>query len=425
MIVDRKNILKIDWTLVLIYISLAGFGIGNILSSSISGEEFKLFDLSTLYGRQLIFAIFSFIIAFIILYVDVKFFEKFSSIIYVFSILTLLSLFLIGKTVNGAQSWISFGDFNFQPSEFVKIAVALAISKYISDYETDLKKVNDQIKLFLIVLIPFSIIIFQNDTGTALVFLSLFLVLYREGISEKYISILFLIIILAVVTLKFSLIASTISSILIVGLYYILKKRRNKLVGFIVTCTICLSACFVTKLTYEKVLKNHQRNYIKVWLKLEDDPKKIKEMGKTILYNLNQSKKAISSGGIFGKGYLKGTRTMGNFVPAQHTDYIFSTIGEEWGFLGSTFIIILYNILIFRILILSESQKNKFSRVFGYSTAAILFIHFLINIGMVIGLTPTIGIPLPFLSYGGSSFVAFTILLFIFVRLDANKINEW
>jgi rod shape determining protein RodA len=173
------------------------------------------------------------------------------------------------------------------------------------------------------------------------------------------------------------------------------------------------------------VLKNHQRNYIKVWLKLEDDPKKIKEMGKTILYNLNQSKKAISSGGIFGKGYLKGTRTMGNFVPAQHTDYIFSTIGEEWGFLGSTFIIILYNILIFRILILSESQKNKFSRVFGYSTAAILFIHFLINIGMVIGLTPTIGIPLPFLSYGGSSFIAFTILLFIFIRLDANKINEW
>ena len=226
MIVDRKNILKIDWTLILIYISLAGFGIGNILSSSISGEEFKLFNLSTLYGKQLIFAIFSFIIAFIILYVDVKFFEKFSSIIYVFSILTLLSLFLIGKTVNGAQSWISFGDFNFQPSEFVKITVALAISKYISDYETDLKKVNDQIKLFLIILIPFSIIIFQNDTGTALVFLSLLLVLYREGISEKYISILFLIIILAVVTLKFSLITSSISSILIVGLYYLLKKKK-------------------------------------------------------------------------------------------------------------------------------------------------------------------------------------------------------
>ena len=184
-------------------------------------------------------------------------------------------------------------------------------------------------------------------------------------------------------------------------------------------------SCFFVDYSYKNILRTHQQNYIKVWLNLEKDPAKIKKMEKTVLYNLNESKKAISSGGVVGKGYMKGTRTMGNFVPAQHSDYIFSTVGEEWGFAGSTFIIILYCILIYRIVYLSELQKNKFSRVYGYSTASILFIHFCINIGMVLGLTPTIGIPLPFLSYGGSSLIAFTILLFIFIRFDANKINEW
>ena len=204
-----------------------------------------------------------------------------------------------------------------------------------------------------------------------------------------------------------------------------INNPRNKLVKIFSVSILCLITCFGTIFTYDNILKNHQRNYIKVWLNLEKDPNKIKQMEKTILYNINESKKAISSGGLTGKGYLKGTRTMGNFVPAQHSDYIFSTVGEEWGFIGSTFIIMLYTILIIRIIYLSENQKNKFSRVFGYCTASILFIHFLINIGMVLGLTPTIGIPLPFLSYGGSSLIAFTILLSIFLRLDGNKINEW
>ena len=426
MISKRKNLLKLDWVIILIYFLLLGFGVGNILSSSISGEEINIFDFSTLYGKQLFFAIISIFLGFIAILIDVKFYERFSSIFYLISLLILFSLFLFGKRVNGALSWISLGIFNLQPSEFVKITVALAVSKYISDFQTNLRSVIDQFKLFLIILIPVLIIIFQNDTGSSIVFFSLFFVLYREGISQVYLKSIFSIIIISILTLKISVLITSIMSISFVILYYLFKKKgRNKVVKIFSVSILCLITCFGTIFTYDNILKNHQRNYIKVWLNLEKDPNKIKQMEKTILYNINESKKAISSGGLTGKGYLKGTRTMGNFVPAQHSDYIFSTVGEEWGFIGSTFIIMLYTILIIRIIYLSENQKNKFSRVFGYCTASILFIHFLINIGMVLGLTPTIGIPLPFLSYGGSSLIAFTILLSIFLRLDGNKINEW
>tara|TARA_B100001094_G_scaffold267578_1_gene270927 strand:+ start:264 stop:1544 length:1281 start_codon:yes stop_codon:yes gene_type:complete len=426
MIGQRKNRLKLDWIIISIYLLLVGFGVGNILSSSVSGEEIYLFDFTKLYGKQFIYAFISLFVGFIVISIDVKFYERFSSIFYLLSLILLICLFLFGKRVNGALSWFPIGSFNLQPSEFVKITVALAVSKYISDYQTDLRKISDQAKLFLIILIPILIIILQNDTGSSIVFFSLFLVLYREGISQNYIKSIFAIIILSIITLKFSLLTSSIIAVLFTTAYYFFKaKTKNKIIKIIVVSFLSLTTCFATTYTYNNILKNHQRNYIKVWLNLEKDPLKIKKMEKTILYNLNESKKAISSGGLTGKGYLKGTRTMGNFVPAQHSDYIFSTVGEEWGFFGSIFIISLYTILILRILYLSEIQKNKFSRVYGYSTASILFIHFLINIGMVLGLTPTIGIPLPFLSYGGSSLIAFTILLFVFLRLDANKINEW
>ena len=426
MIGERKNRLKLDWIIISIYLLLVGFGVGNILSSSISGEEIYLFDFTKLYGKQFIYAFISLFVGFIVISIDVKFYERFSSLFYLLSLILLICLFLFGKRVNGALSWFPIGSFNLQPSEFVKITVALAVSKYISDYQTDLRKISDQAKLFLIILIPILIIILQNDTGSSIVFFSLFLVLYREGISQNYIKSIFAIIILSIITLKFSLLTSSIIAVLFTTAYYFFKgKTKNKIIKIIVVSFLSLTTCFATTYTYNNILKNHQRNYIKVWLNLEKDPLKIKKMEKTILYNLNESKKAISSGGLTGKGYLKGTRTMGNFVPAQHSDYIFSTVGEEWGFFGSIFIIFLYTMLILRILYLSEIQKNKFSRVYGYSTASILFIHFLINIGMVLGLTPTIGIPLPFLSYGGSSLIAFTILLFVFLRLDANKINEW
>ena len=426
MIGSRKNILKLDWVIILVYFLLLGFGIGNILSSSISGEEINFLDFSTLYSKQFFYALISIFFGFVAISIEVKFYERFSSIFYLISLVILICLFFFGKRVNGALSWFPIGGFNLQPSEFVKITTALAISKYISDFQTDLKKTDDQLKLFLIILIPIIIIVFQNDTGSSIVFFSLFFVLYREGISQNYVKFIFSVIILSILTLKISapIIASTFT--IIIFFYYLFNKRvRNKIIKTISLSLLCIITCFGTIFTYDNILKNHQKNYIKVWLNLEEDPNKIKQMERTILYNLNESKKAISSGGLVGKGYLKGTRTMGNFVPAQHSDYIFSTVGEEWGFFGSVFIILLYTILITRIIFLSENQKNKYSRVYGYCTASILFIHFMINIGMVLGLAPTIGIPLPFLSYGGSSLIAFTLLLSIFLRLDGNKKNEW
>ena len=426
MIGQRKNILKLDWVIILLYFLLLGFGVGNILSSSISGEEINFLDLSNLYSKQLLFALISIFLGFITISIEVKFYERFSSIFYLISLIVLLCLFLFGKRVNGALSWFPIGGFNLQPSEFVKITVALAVSKYISDFQTDLKKTNDQLKLFLIIFIPIIIIVFQNDTGSSIVFFSLFFVLYREGISQNYVKAIFSIIILAILSLKLSASVTATVAISFILVYYLFKRKvRNKIIKIISLSSLCLITCFGTIYSYDNILRNHQKNYIKVWLNLEKDPNKIKQMERTILYNLNESKKAISSGGLTGKGYLKGTRTMGNFVPAQHSDYIFSTVGEEWGFFGSVFIILLYSVLIIRIIYLSENQKNKFSRVYGYCTASILFIHFMINIGMVLGLTPTIGIPLPFLSYGGSSLIAFTLLLSIFLRLDGNKINEW
>ena len=426
MIGHRKNILKPDWAIIIIYFLLLGFGIGNILSSSISGEEINFLDFSNLYSKQLFFAIISIVVGFLAIAIEVKFYERFSSIFYLISLIILISLFFFGKRVNGALSWLALGDFNLQPSEFVKVGVALAVSKYISDYQTDLKNSSDQLKLFLIIFLPILIIILQNDTGSSIVFFSLFFVIYREGISQNYVKLIFSIIILSIFSLKFSANFTAIAFSTVAVFYFLLKKReRNKIIKIISIFSLCFITCFGTVYIYNKVLKNHQRNYIKVWLDLEKNPNEIKKMEKTILYNLNESKKAIVSGGFFGKGYMKGTRTMGNFVPAQHSDYIFSTVGEEWGFFGSVFIILLYTILIIRIIYLSENQKNKFSRVYGYSTASILFIHFFINIGMVLGLTPTIGIPLPFLSYGGSNLIAFTLLLSIFLRLDGNKKNEW
>ena len=423
---ERKKIFKIDWILVLVYFFLICFGLANIISSSISGENISLLDFNTLYGKQFVFILISFVIIIISLTIEVKFYERFSSVFYLVCILFILGLFLFGNRVNGALSWYSFSGITLQPSEFMKVGVALAVAKFISDFQTNLKKSQDQIKIFLIIFLPILLIVLQNDTGTSIVFLSLFFVLYREGISQIYLFIAFVILTVSILTIKTSISTVLFLSIILVFLNYFYQNRKSRsLINSILILIFSLSISIITNYTYSIVLKTHQKNYISVWLNLEKDPIKIKQMKRTILYNLNESEKAISSGGISGKGYLEGTRTIGNFVPEQHSDYIFSSVGEEWGFLGSSFIIILYIILIIRIISLSEMQKNHFSRIYGYSVASIIFMHFMINIGMVLGVTPTIGIPLPFLSYGGSSLLAFTLLLFIFIRLDANRINEW
>ncbi len=426
MLSERKNFFKIDWILVLVYFFLICFGLANIISSSISGENISLLDFNTLYGKQFVFILISLVIIIISLSIEVKFYERFSSVFYLVCILFILGLFLFGNRINGALSWYSFSGITLQPSEFMKVGVALAVAKFISDFQTNLKKSQDQIKIFLIIFLPILLIVLQNDTGTSIVFLSLFFVLYREGISQIYLFIAFVILTVSILTIKTSISSVLFLSIILLILNYFYQNRKSRsLIKSILILIFSLSISIITNYTYSNVLKTHQKNYISVWLNLEKDPIKIKQMKRTILYNLNESEKAISSGGLSGKGYLEGTRTIGNFVPEQHSDYIFSSVGEEWGFLGSSFIIILYIILIIRIISLSEMQKNHFSRIYGYSVASIIFMHFMINIGMVLGVTPTIGIPLPFLSYGGSSLLAFTLLLFIFIRLDANRINEW
>jgi rod shape determining protein RodA len=251
-------------------------------------------------------------------------------------------------------------------------------------------------------------------------------VLFREGVPKIYLYAIGAIFLLFVSTIKFSMLTTFIILSIIIFLVYIKKrKKRYSVIKHLGVLIICTMFSFSINYFFNNVIKQHQKNRISLWLKLEQNPDEIQKMKRTILYNLNESEKAISSGGWNGKGYLEGTRTIGKFVPEQQTDYIFSTVGEEWGFIGSSFIIILFVLLLLRILHLSELQKNQFSRVYGYSVVSIIFFHFMVNIGMVMGLVPTIGIPLPFFSYGGSSLWAFTILLFIFIKLDSNKLNEW
>ena len=426
MIGERKNVFKVDKVLIGLYILLVGFGWGNIFSSSLSGSLESIFNVNELYGKQIIFILLSSILIIITLSIEAKFYERFASIFYFLSILSLIGLFIFGKTVNGSTSWYGLGSFTIQPSEFAKVATSLAVAKFISDLQTNIKLINHQVKLLVIIFLPAILIILQNDTGSTLVYLAFFFVLFREGIPKIYLYTISLLFLLLVSTIKFSLLTTFLISFGILALNYIrIKKKRNSLLKHLGVLFLAVTLSVSINYFYNNVIKQHQKNRISLWLRLESNPEEIEKMKRTILYNLNESEKAISSGGWLGKGYLEGTRTIGKFVPEQQTDYIFSTVGEEWGFLGSSFIILLFILLLLRILHLSELQKNQFSRVYGYSVTSILFFHFLVNIGMVMGLVPTIGIPLPFFSYGGSSLWAFTILLFIFIKLDSNKLNEW
>ena len=417
---------KFDWIIIVLFLLLVSFGWLNIMSASHVGDIENYFDMSQLYGKQLVFLGLTFVLIILILSVEAKFYERFASIIYIVAMLALVGLFIFGKDVNGARSWYGIGSMTIQPSEFAKFATALAVAKYMSDLQTDMNTLKHQLRAVAIIIIPAVLILLQNDAGSTLVYASFFFVFYREGLQQIYLAIALSIIILAVLSLKLGiLITSAIATLIIFGAYFFKRKKRGSLIQSIVVLLICVSFSSGVRLFYDHVLKPHQQNRISLWLRLEKDPVKLEKMKKEEAYNLIQSEKAISSGGFSGKGFLEGTRTTGKFVPEQETDYIFSTVGEEWGFLGSTFVVLLFVALIIRILILAESQKSQFSRVYGYGVASILFIHFTINTGMVMGLIPTVGIPLPFFSYGGSGLWGFTILLFIFVKLDSNKINEW
>jgi rod shape determining protein RodA len=426
MLRENQRRFKFDWLTIILFLLLVTFGYLNILSASHEGEIQSYFDTSQLYGKQLVFVGLSFILIILILSLEAKFYERFGSVIYLVSILSLLGLFIFGKEINGARSWYAIGSMTIQPSEFAKFATALAVAKYISDLQTNMKTIKDQLRVAAIIFVPAALILLQNDAGSTLVYSAFFFVFYREGLQQVYLIMAFSLIILAVLALKYGIaITGIVTAIVLLARYFLRRKKRASIIQYIAVLAASVLFSYGVNSFYQYGLKPHQQNRISLWLRLEKDPDKLEKMKKAEAYNLIQSEQAIGSGGWTGKGFLQGTRTTGKFVPEQETDYIFSTVGEEWGFLGSSFVVILFVALIIRILFLAESQKSQFSRVYGYGVASIFFVHFTINVGMVMGLIPTVGIPLPFFSYGGSGLWGFTILLFIFIKLDSNKINEW
>ncbi len=410
---------NLDWISVIAYAVLVILGWLNIYSSSLSLSEdgFSL-DFSQFYGKQLFSIALAVPLIFIVLSVEAKFYEKFASIIYVVGLLALAGLFVFGKTVKGQANWYSFGAFGLQPSEFVKAATSLALAKYLSDVQVNLKEMNRQIQAIGIFFLPMLLIV-VHDPGSALIFTVFFFVLYREGLPPWYLWTGLIAVVLFFLSLLIKpwaviLIAFTIT----VLVYYRSRIVDRNIIASAIVMILISGFVFSVDYVFESVFKQHHRDRFNILLGKEVDMKGIG-------YNTNQSEIAIGSGGWFGKGYLEGTQTKGGFVPEQHTDYIFTTVGEEWGFFGSLVVIALFVGLIFRIIYLAERQKTKFSRVYGYCVACILFIHFFVNIAMVAGIFPTIGVPLPFFSYGGSGLWGFTILLFIFLKMDANKVNEW
>ncbi|MDA6071156.1 rod shape-determining protein RodA [Flavobacterium sp. AC] len=403
---------NIDWISVFIYTALVILGWLNIYSSS-------LLSTDGTYQKQLIFIGCTIPLIFIVLFVDGKFYEKYASIIFGVSLLSLAGLFLFGKTIAGQRCWYAIGSFTIQPSEFAKAATSLALAKYLSDTQINLKDVNRQVQALAIVFLPVLLILPQPDPGSALIYSIFIVVLYREGLPSWYVWTGFITIVLFVLTLVLEPYAVILIAL---GVLIIIHFKGRAVDRNIILSSILLAviSAFVLSVDYvfDNIFKQHHRDRFNILLGKTVDMKGIG-------YNTNQSEIAIGSGGWIGKGFLEGTQTKGGFVPEQHTDYIFTTVGEEWGFAGSMVVIALFVGLLLRVIYLAERQKTKFSRVYGYCVAGILFTHFFVNIAMVIGIFPTIGVPLPFFSYGGSGLWGFTILLFIFLKMDANKVNEW
>lgn len=423
---EQNNIFAgIDWILVFLFITLVSFGWLNIYAASKTEENHAILDFSTKYGKQILWIVLSVPLIIGILFFNSKFYERYASIFYVISIFSLILLFPLGKEINGAKSWFNFGAMSLQPSEFVKAFTALAVAKLLSDRQYNLSLIKNQIKAFFIIFLPAVLITLQPDAGSALIYLSFFFVLNREGLTLNYILLGSAFILLFILTIFFGANWMFLSLFILISIFvtYAIYKGGKRFLRFnwhkILGVYLIVGAfIFGTGYTYNNIFKQHHRDRFEVLLGLKVD-------NKNIGYNSYQSELTISSGGWFGKGFLEGDITQGNFVPEQHTDYIFSTVGEEWGFLGSSFVIILFMLMLYRIIYLAETHTNKFGRIYGYSLASILFFHVIVNIGMVIGLLPTVGIPLPFFSYGGSSLWGFTILLFIFIRLDAHKDYDW
>jgi rod shape determining protein RodA len=468
---NRQNniLLNLDWITILIYLAMVMLGWINIYAAVYSEEHQSIFDLGQQYGKQMIWIIAGLFLAICILIVDSKFYVAFAYHIYILIILLLVAVLFLGREVNGARAWFEVNGVALQPAELGKFATSLAIAKYMSQFNFKMGRTKSYLVLGALMLLPALLILLQNDTGSALVFAVFFLVFYREGLPDiiliggftaivlfilallwTQLQILVLLIIVSLILFTFlrqSIKEGVIGFVLTSLIYGILFGLKN-IVGFdatpfnlLVITSIVLILVFIVygfskhirqawfvllffifsisitlsvNYFYRNVLISHQRDRVDNLLGLKND---LLGAG----YNVHQSKIAIGSGGIIGKGFLKGTQTKYNFVPEQSTDFIFCTVGEEWGFIGTTAVILLFLVLLIRLIFLAERQRSSFSRIYGYGVACILFFHIIINISMTIGLAPVIGIPLPFFSYGGSSLWSFTVLLFIFIRLDASR----
>ncbi|MBT4218243.1 MAG: rod shape-determining protein RodA [Flavobacteriales bacterium] len=409
---------KIDGITILLYLFLVFFGWVNIYASMYNDDiTTSVFDLSTKYGKQLLFIGISLFAAFVILIIDWRFFDTLSFVLYGITIISLIAVLFFAKETGGANSWFKIGNFKIQPSEFAKFTTSLALAKMFSLNKQNLFSFRSMIRNYTIILIPFFLIILQNDMGTALVFTSFILVFYREGLSGNVLIVLLVLFALVLFSLLiYPWIVAVFFTSLIFIIYYFSSNRVRSLKVSSIVAIISNGIIFSTGYLYNHLLSPHQIERINILIGKDFDPQNAG-------YNLIQSKIAIGSGGFFGKGFLHGTQTRFDFVPEQSTDFIFCTIGEEWGFLGSFIFLLVFTTLLLRIIFLAEKQKSQFCRVYGYSVACILFIHLIINISMTIGLAPIIGIPLPFMSYGGSSLVSFTILIFIFLNLNSYRMD--
>ena len=417
---NKLRIFKYDLVSIALYIGLVSFGIINIYSSSFNESFTNLFDVGSIVGKQVIFFFLSLIAFIFILFTKSKFIDNSTSIVYFLSIILLVGLFIFGVERGGAKSWYAIGPISFQPSELAKFGTALFLSKFLSIIQTDLKSNKDIIVVLIIILVPLILTTIQPDPGTALIFLAFIFPVIREGLNLNYFYFGLYIILTLFLTLKFSFLVSLaiLSIIFFTYLIYLRNKKfKISLLKLIFSFFLLIAISFSTNYLFDNVLEQRHRDRINLVLGKEIDTSGIG-------YNINQSKIAITNGGLFGTGFLEGTQTKGNFVPRQHTDFIFSTIGEEWGFMGTSLTILLFSILIIRLISRAEKQPNHFRRIYSYCFASLIFFHFFINVGMSIGLIPSIGIPLPFISYGGSSLLIFSLMFFVYINFDSSRLKE-
>jgi len=417
---NSLNIFKYDLISFFTYTLLVTFGIVNIYSATYNESFTTVIDYTSIVGKQLIFLLACIVAFFLIIFTKNKFFDSISTVLYFISIILLLSLFIFGSERGGAKSWYIIGPISFQPTEFAKLCTALFLAKFLSIIQTDLKKTRDIFIVGVIILIPVILITLQPDPGSALVFFAFIFPILREGLDLKflYFGIIIFLTLLLTLILGFTTISTIILMLFVLlNLYNRQKKIRVSFTTYLLSLIVFIGVSFSTNYLFENVLEQRHRDRVNLIIGKEVD-------NRGIGYNTNQSKIAISNGGFFGAGFLKGTQTKGKFVPRQHTDYIFSTIGEEWGFAGSFLTILLFTLLITRISIRADKQINHFRRIYSYCFASLLFIHFFINIGMSIGLVPSVGIPLPYVSYGGSSLLIFSVMFFIYLNFDSSRLRE-